>query len=325
MSAHFDAWRQESAASLKALQPGDRPREVIAALAEGLLAHYSEQPLIDPYDVYQHLTDYWAETMQDDCYLITADGWQAETTRIIEKDKRGREKDKGWTCDLIPKELLVARYFIEEQAALDQLATELEGVIVRLAELEEEHSGEDGAFAELDKVNKVSVAAWMKEIKGDPDSSDEEAVLDDWLDCSKKRTALKKRVKEADAVLDARAYAHYPNLTATEIRTLAVEDKWLAALESAIRGEVHRVGQELTDRVIELADRYATPMPEMVGRVAETGGESERPPRFDGVLMVTPGFKQTEIGVFPDDWETSKLGGPRFLQDRTLWQCATSL
>ena len=276
MSAHFDAWRQESAASLKALQPGDRPREVIAALAEGLLAHYSEQPLIDPYDVYQHLTDYWAETMQDDCYLITADGWQAETTRIIEKDKRGREKDKGWACDLIPKELLVARYFIEEQAALDQLATELEGVIVRLAELEEEHSGEDGAFAELDKVNKGNVTARLKEIVGEADSQDEAAVLDNWLECRKEETALKKRVKEADMALDAHAYAHYPNLTATEIQTLAVDDKWLAALGIAIRGEMDRVGQELTERVTELADRYETPMPEIVKRVIDLEAKVSR-------------------------------------------------
>jgi hypothetical protein len=28
------------------------------------------------------------------------DGWKAETYRIIEKDKKGKEKDKGWTCDL---------------------------------------------------------------------------------------------------------------------------------------------------------------------------------------------------------------------------------
>ena len=276
MSAHFDAWRQESAASLKALQPGDRPREVIAALAEGLLAHYSEQPLIDPYDVYQHLTDYWAETMQDDCYLITADGWQAETTRIIEKDKRGREKDKGWTCDPIPKELLVARYFIEEQAALDQLATELEGVIVRLAELEEEHSGEDGAFAELDKVNKGNVTARLKEVVGEADSQDEAAVLDNWLECSKEETALKKRVKDADMALDAHAYAHYPNLTATEIQTLAVDDKWLAALGIAIRGEMDRVGQELTEMVTELADQYETPMPEIVKRVIDLEAKVSR-------------------------------------------------
>ena len=76
--------------------------------------------------------DYWAETMQDDCYLIAADGWKAETYRIIEKDKKGKEKDKGWTCDLVPKALIVARYFAKEQAAIDQLAAELESVTARL-------------------------------------------------------------------------------------------------------------------------------------------------------------------------------------------------
>ena len=72
--------------------------------------------------------DYWAETMQDDCYLIAADGWKAETYRIIEKDKKGKEKDKGWTCDLVPKPLIVARYFAKEQEAIDKLAAELESV-----------------------------------------------------------------------------------------------------------------------------------------------------------------------------------------------------
>src|SRR6266446_1290413 len=131
MNAHFAAWRQTSVATLKALQAGCHPKEVIAALAEGLLAQYADKPLIDPYDVYQHLMDYWAETMQDDCYLIAADGWKAETIRIIEKDKKGRERDKGWTCDLIPKALIVARYFAKEQAAIDQISTALEGVTAR--------------------------------------------------------------------------------------------------------------------------------------------------------------------------------------------------
>ena len=84
---------------------------------EDLLAHYTGKPLIDPYDIYQHLMDYWAESMQDDCYLIAADGWKAETYRIVEKDKKGKEKDKGWACDLVPKELIVARYFAGELEA----------------------------------------------------------------------------------------------------------------------------------------------------------------------------------------------------------------
>src|SRR5258708_4421646 len=35
------------------------------------------------------------------------------------------------------------------------------------------------------------------------------------------------------------------------------------------------------------------------------GGESELPPAEDGVLMdLKPGYKQTEVGVIPEDWET---------------------
>jgi len=94
--------------------------------------------------IYQHGMDYWAETMQDDCYLIAADGWKAETSRIVETDKKGKQKDKGWTCDLVPKSLLVACYFAKEQADIDQLVANLEGLSARIAELEEEHGGEDG-------------------------------------------------------------------------------------------------------------------------------------------------------------------------------------
>jgi type I restriction enzyme M protein len=276
MNAHFAAWRQTSAATLTSLQAGCHPKEVIAALAEGLLAHYGGKPLIDPYDVYQHLMDYWAETMQDDSYLIAADGWKAETTRIIEKDKKGNQRDKGWTCDLIPKGLIVARYFGAEQAAIDQLAAELEALTARLTEMEEEHVGEDGAFADFNKVNKANVAARLKEINNDPDAKDEAAVLSEWLKLSGEEADLKKRLKDAEAALDAQAHAKYPKLAASEIKTLVVEDKWLAALDAAIHGQMDRVSQQLTKRMKDLAERYETPLPQMVGRVAELEAEVNR-------------------------------------------------
>jgi type I restriction enzyme M protein len=276
MNAHFAAWREASAATLKVLKAGCHPKEVIATLAEGLLAHYAGKPLIDPYDVYQHLMDYWTETMQDDCYLIAADGWKAETTRIIEKDKKGKEKDKGWTCDLIPKTLIVARYFAKESAAIDQLAAELEALTARLTEMEEEHGGEDGAFADLDRVNKANVAARLKEIKDDTDAKDEADVLNDWLKLNGEEADLKKRLKDAEAGLDAQTYAKYPKLTEAEIKTLVVDDKWLAALDAAIHGEMDRVSQQLTQRVKELAERYETPLPEMASRVADLEAKVNR-------------------------------------------------
>jgi type I restriction enzyme M protein len=269
MNAHFATWRQKSARSLKALKAGCHPKQLIAEFSESLLDHYADKPLIEPYDIYQHLLDYWAETMQDDCYLIAADGWKAETSRIIEKDKKGKEKDKGWTCDLIPKPLIVARYYAKEQAAIDQIAADLESAAAKLAELEEEHGGEEGAFSELDKVNKAEVAKRLKEIKDDPDAKDEAAALNGWLNLKADEDKLKKRLAEAADELDDKAYTHYPKLSEAEIKTLIVDDKWLAVLDAVIHGEMDRVSQQLTQRVKELAERYETSLPKLTERVTE--------------------------------------------------------
>jgi type I restriction enzyme M protein len=269
MSAHFAIWRDKSAKMLKALESGSHPKEIIARVSESLLAHYADKPLIDRHDIYQHLMDFWAETMQDDCYLIAADGWKAEAYRIIETAKRGKQKDKGWTCDLVPKTLVVARYYAKEQVAIDQITAELENVTARLAELEEEHDGEYGAFSGLDKVNKVSVVARLKEIKSDKDAKDEAAVLNDWLKINDEEDHFKKRLKDAEGDLDAKALAKYPKLSETEIKALVVDDKWLAAINAAIHGEMDRISQALTQRVKELAERYETPLPHMVSRVAD--------------------------------------------------------
>jgi type I restriction enzyme M protein len=269
MNQHFATWQHKKAKTLKTLEPGCHPKEVIFKIAEELLAHYAGKPLIDPYAVYQHLLDYWAETMQDDCYLISADGWKAETARIIEKDKKGKEKDKGWTCDLVPKALIVSRYFSEEQAAIDHIAAELESVTAELAELEEEQGGDEGAFSELEKVNKAEVTKRLKEIKGEKDAAEEIAVLNEWLKISECESDLKKRLKDAEASLDAKAYVQYPRLSEGEIKTLVVEDKWFVRLDAAIHGEMDRISQALTQRMKELAERYGTPMPRMLQGVAE--------------------------------------------------------
>lgn len=277
--------------ALKALHPGCKPKQVLAELSESLLAHYQGQPLIDAYAVYQHLMDYWAQTMQDDCYLIAADGWRAQTYRVIETDKKGRQKDKGWACDLVPKALIVARYFAKQQAALDALQAELEGVSAKLAELKEEHSGEDAAFGGFDKINAVAVKDRLREIEDElkveikaakrgkrgvtaadePDDaiSDELRVLLEWRKLADEEAALKKRVKEADVALDAAAYAQSPRLTEAEVQALVVDDKWLATLDAAVHGEMDRLSQQLTARVKELAERYEAPLPRLNERVAE--------------------------------------------------------
>ena len=271
MNSHFDAWRQKAAKSLKALAMECKPKQVIVKLADGLLDHYVGKPLIDPYDIYQHLMDYWAEMMQDDAYSIAADGWKAETYRIIETNKKGKEKDKGWTCDLIPKPLVVARYFAAEQTEIDKLAAMLESATAALNEMEEEHGGEDGAFADLEKVTLATVKARLKELaKEGGDLNDDEAkVLGKYLQLCESEGKLNRDLAAKEDTLDTLAYAKYPTLSEVEIKGLVVDDKWLAALDAAIHSEMDRVSQALTARVKELAERYDTPLPRLTNRVAE--------------------------------------------------------
>ncbi len=279
MNQVFSEWANSTTAQLKELQPGFHPKELIHTISEALLSTYEGKALIDRYDVYQHLMNYWFETMQDDCYLIAAPledkgGWQAQTCRIIEEKKNKEGKvtktiDKGWTCDLIPKSLVINRYFADAKQAIDDLNTELEKLQNQKTEMEEEHGGEEGAFAELEKINKGNINARIKEIKDEPDTEDEQKILRQYIKLLNQEAASKKAIKEAEAKLDADLLAFYPTLREVQIKQLVVEDKWMAAIAKDIHSEMDRISQRLTQRIKELAERYEMPLPAQTRQVMD--------------------------------------------------------
>ena len=267
MEELFTDWQNKTAINLKSLKTGCNPKSIIRELGEGLLSNYSDKPLIGKYDVFQHQMDYWEQVMQDDCYLIAQDGWKAQPVRVTET-RQGRQVDKGWACDLIPKQLIVARYFAKEQEAILALDSQLASTTARLEELEEENSGEEGYFADWDKVNKASVAARLKEMKGDKEAKEEISVCNEWLKLSGDKADTKKGLEDAESDLDAKAFTKYSKLSDSEIKTLVVQDKWMATLAAAIHGEMNRISQALTQRVKELAERYEAPLPQLTEEVA---------------------------------------------------------
>ncbi len=271
----FSAWCKAATARIADFGKNGHPKALIESIAEELLAAFKQTPLLDAYDLYQHLMDYWNETMQDDAYLIAADGWAAKTARVVETDKKGKQKDKGWTCDLVPKDLIVARYFAKEQAVLAAKEAELEALSASLAELEEEHGAEDGYLGALEKIAKAEVNARVKEIKGDKEAKEEATILKRWLELSESEADLKRAVKALDAALDTLAYEKYPKLAQADIKTLVLDDKWMAHLSAAVQGELDRVSQTLTGRIRQLAERYATPLPLLTKEVETLSAKVE--------------------------------------------------
>ena len=284
----FAKWKKASTPLLKGFAQGGHPKALIETIAEDLLATFKTAPLLDAYDVYQHLMDYWAETMQDDCYLIAGDGWKAgaqprEILKVKNKDgklvwpeahdyKKGKRRFKS---DLVPATILIARYFAAEQQAIEAIEGELAAIEQQLDEQKEEQGGEEGLLAEViegegdkQKITAKALKARLKEIGKDPEFADERKALEDYAALLDKQADAKGRLKAAQEDLDAKLDAKYPKLTEDEIKTLVVDDKWLATLAAAVQGELDRVSQTLTGRIRQLAERYATPLPQLTDEVA---------------------------------------------------------
>jgi type I restriction enzyme M protein len=273
VTQRFATWKAAHTPLLTGIQLGDRPKALIESLSESLLQAFDAAPLIDAYDVYQHLMDYWAETLQDDVWMIATDGWQAV-------------QDCKPNVDLIPTALVVARYFAAEQQAVEALEAERDAITRQLEEQEEEHGGEGGLLEEgktdKGKLTAKSVKDRLKALQSltvrteIADAQDEIKALKVYAALLEQEATASKKAKNAQKALDAKVAAKYVHLAMTDIQTLVVQDKWLATLTASVQSELDRVSQALTGRIRQLAERYATPVPALgdevevlVGRVHE--------------------------------------------------------
>jgi len=284
----FEQWVAKNKPLLTGLEKDAQPKALIEEISESLLMIFSQAPLLDKYDVYQRLMTYWTDVMQDDVYLISSDGWQeASKPRKIAEDRKIKEKPDieigklKLKADLIPPALIVARYFAAEQRALDDLKAEAERLGQQLDEMKEEHGGEEGLLADVvdekGNISKGAVTARLKALKlaADPDTTEEREALEAYAALLDQQVESNKVVREAQKALDEQVVNQYGRLTEAEIKTLVVDDKWLAALCDDVNGEMDRVSQALTGRIKQLTERYAAPLPQIMSETVELNAKVE--------------------------------------------------
>jgi type I restriction enzyme M protein len=259
MTALLEKWMKKNRPLLTALEIGSHPKALIEALSENLLAAFADSPLMDAYDIYQHLMTYWAETMQDDVYMIATEGWSANP-------------------ELIPEALIIQRYFAAEQNAIETLQAEQETITAQMEEMAEEQSVESSLFEfamnEKGTVTKASAKARVKELttnSGRPtaDGKEEFDLLNRYLQLIESAAEAGKKVKEAQKALAENVAAKYKNLVQKDITSLVADDKWLNKIAADVQTELDRVSQTLAGRIKELAERYALPLPEQMQTVDE--------------------------------------------------------
>jgi type I restriction enzyme M protein len=281
MESIFDEWRKESIAHMKSLDKDMHPKKEIHDISESLLKLYADKELTDKYAMYQHLMDYWADTMQDDFYELGSDGWSSgnEIKRIEKKIKKGDKEIikhvagiEGLEGRLIPPALIIREYFPTEKKTIEEMETQAESFVSTMDELREEHGNEDGqlynAMDDKQKISRKNLLNAIKELgKKSSDNAEEFDMLQEYKNLMEDEAQTQARIRETKADLEKKVIIQYPALSIDEIKTIVIEKKWLAEIEKRIKGEMDDISHRLTKRIKELTERYETPLPQMETQV----------------------------------------------------------
>lgn len=273
-------WFEVHRTALETIKPDTRPNNLIEDLGDDLLARFKPVPLLDEYDVYEQLMTYWHSTMHDDMFLIMNEGWcgASKPRKTIEdKDHKlteapdlvigsGRSATK-YKMDLIPPDLIVARYFPDEQAQVDELNLGAEEASRTIQEYIEEHAVEEGlleeAISDSGKVTKVSANTRLKVARYEKADQEEVQVLQHVIDLFNAQAIAKSAAKEAQDALDIATLKQYGKLTEDDVKTIVVDYKWAATILGSILGEVNALTHVLVNRLQDLSDRYAETLAEL--------------------------------------------------------------
>jgi len=257
------SWREKLTPAFRKLAVGCDPKTVIADMGRQLFKTLGkDSPLFDPYEAYQIMMDYWAETMQDDCYLISRDGWKAEPYQPKPKKK---PVYTDYVCDLLPVDVLLRECFAKEMEAIAELDAKSEGLVGEQQALVEEH--EDVFDPDWFK-NAASVKKRLK----DKDVADRE-TLEAYLALADQIDDIKKRKNKLVAEVTEKMRTRYKELGEKDVKELVIERKWGVSLLQRLGEPVTRVKRQIVADVAALEERYAEPLPEIEKRLESLKGK----------------------------------------------------
>ena len=175
-------WKEDVQEPLLTISENTEPKHFIRNISLRILRTYERTQLLDAYDVYDCLLNYWLAKLQDDVYAIK-EGGGYEVGREIDyeyaqkkvKDKDGiqttvddKSKVKSFDGMLIPKEIVEQEYFADDLATLQKFMDEASALEAQMSEMREEESGDDGLLKEVlnDKgeITKGNLSGRLKEL-----------------------------------------------------------------------------------------------------------------------------------------------------------------
>jgi type I restriction enzyme M protein len=315
-------WYAQHQPTLQAINPDTRPNDLVAVIGDDLLARFTPVPLLDEYTVYEQFMTYWHTVMHDDVFLVMHEGWinASRPRRAIEdKDRKlsetpdleigtGRSREK-YKMDLVPPALVVARYFADDQARVDELQVEAEAAIQAVEEYIEEHGGDEGLLSDaVNDKGKLTLAAARNALAEAQAVDDEETIqcAQVAIDLLQAEVAAKQAAKKAQAALDAATLRKYGDLTEADVQTLVLDDKWAASIRGQFSALLKRTMLSLSNRLGELGYRYRVTLAQIDAELDRLRGGVASSLNDMGVAKLLTG--EQRLPEFREPWAELTLG-----------------
>lgn len=270
----IDDWQGWMREALSDVKEGCQPKLLIQEWGRHILDNFAQcHSLVDNYDVYDELCKYWEETLQDDAYMVSRDGWRVSVELPL--DKKGNVK-KSYSyddiaCDLLPYMVLIQAYMPDQLAAIKKLEADIEQKQSELSSLVEEN--EEVFTNDNDEILKLaSIKAIVKEAKKDSSVCTAEALklYKDYIEYSDELDTLKKSLKEAAAKLTIAVKDKYASITSDEIREMVFSYKWMPAMRSRLESLMQVAQQQVSTQLHTLNKRYESTLDSLAAKVAES-------------------------------------------------------
>ena len=134
----------------------NKPKEEIAQWGQNILDTFLKSySLVDAYDVYDQLLGYYNDTLQDDLFMISRDGW---LPRLILPTKKS-PKWTDLTCDLLPVSLAVQVLLPDLKNQFDNKTAELANVQEQMETMVDEADGylDDSIFYQKRNAKNIQL------------------------------------------------------------------------------------------------------------------------------------------------------------------------
>lgn len=249
LNKKINIWEQENKDLLYSTNLNSNVKQIINTLSDKILNIFDKDELIDKYEAYEYLMEYFNDTLKDDFYLIIENGWIPKI--VFAQDKNGKIKKNEFDSDLLPKEIVIEEYFKEKNDKIEKLNDNLNDVCQKLDSIIQENTGDEEIFKDDEKINEKLIKEKIKE-----ETEDNISTLNKTLDILLSQKELKKDIRTHQEALNKLIIDKYNSLDEETSKDLIINKKWFKSIERKFDDKYEDLIYDLSNKIINEYENY---------------------------------------------------------------------